>query len=179
MYRKYHIPPPVLSSLILSPPTSGHLLTWPVWYSCPSLLKYMLVVQWGFCLGILPVNILGLSLSNCSSSLFSPSPVLFNSFQCVSLCLVSTQCDVFHYYSLSIILFFFSSSQPSLTVLLLQTCRIYLHVCMLILVFVLALSSLKPNLFGYSEGKERSALSHETSWAWWYMSLIPAFIPCL
>jgi hypothetical protein len=48
----------------------------------------------GVCLGILPVNMLYRNQSNpfCySSPPFSPYSVLFNSFQCISLCLVPTQ----------------------------------------------------------------------------------------
>jgi hypothetical protein len=44
------------------------------------------------------------------SSSFSVYHVFFNSFPCISLYLVPIWCDVFQYYSLTIILFFPSSS---------------------------------------------------------------------
>jgi hypothetical protein len=67
------------------PPTSALPLVWPVLCSCPSLFKYLFVVQWNFCLGVLPVNTLCWSQSNLLHCTFSPFPpeLLFNSFQCV------------------------------------------------------------------------------------------------
>jgi hypothetical protein len=69
-----------------------------------------------------PVNILYFNQSN--SLLFLPFPpysLLFNSFQCVLLCLLPTQMQcvyIFQYYSLSIVLFLsllplFSSNSPT------------------------------------------------------------------
>jgi hypothetical protein len=69
-------------------------LTWPLLHFRPSLCKCLLIFQWGFCLGILSVNTLCLNQSNplhYTFSSFSLYPVLFNSFQCVLLCLVLTQ----------------------------------------------------------------------------------------
>jgi hypothetical protein len=68
-----------------SPPTSALSLTWPVLHSCPSLFKCLSIVEWGFCLGISPVNILCLNQSDslhCCSFCFSSDPILFTSFQC-------------------------------------------------------------------------------------------------
>jgi hypothetical protein len=56
----------------------------PVLHSCPSLFRCLFAVQWGFYLGILPINILCLSQFNPPSILFLtlfPHPAFFNSFQ--------------------------------------------------------------------------------------------------
>jgi hypothetical protein len=61
-------------------PISALPLAWPVFHSCPSLFRCLLVVQWDFCLGFIPVHALYLSQCNplhCTSSPF-PHPVLFH-----------------------------------------------------------------------------------------------------
>jgi hypothetical protein len=62
-------------------------------HSCSSLFRCLLVHRWGFHFGI--IHVPALCLSQCNPTAFlalSPYPVfLFNSFQCVSLCLVLTQ----------------------------------------------------------------------------------------
>jgi hypothetical protein len=111
----FHVPYSWLStSTILTILYPFHLpspLTWPVLHSYPSLfVPVHCSVE--FCLGILPVNILYFNQSNplyYSSSPISLYPLLFNSFQCISLCLVPTQM-----WCISILLsFFFSSSLKS------------------------------------------------------------------
>jgi hypothetical protein len=105
MYRKY------IHHIYLPPPPTALPLTRPVLHSCPSL--FVFIVQWGFCLGVLPVIILYFSKSNplyYSSLFFSPTlycSIVFIVFCCV---LFLHRCDIFQYYSLYIILFFFSSS---------------------------------------------------------------------
>jgi hypothetical protein len=93
--------------------------------SCLSLSS---VCLWGFCLGILPVDILYFNQSNSphySFSPFFPYPVLFNSFQCVSLCLVPIQmwCS-----SLLFTLFLFFSSLSLLSPIL-EKCFEYIYMC--------------------------------------------------
>jgi hypothetical protein len=64
LYRKYinHIH---LIFLLLTLPHPKILpLSWPVFHSCPSLLRCLFIVQWDFCLGIIPVYVLCLSQSN-------------------------------------------------------------------------------------------------------------------
>jgi hypothetical protein len=83
---------------------------------------------------ILPVNVLYFNQSTLlyyASLSFSLYPVLFTVFSvfCCGLCL--HRCDVFQYYSLTIILSFFSSITPHespLTVPFLET-YIYIHIC--------------------------------------------------
>jgi hypothetical protein len=104
MYRKFinHIHFPLGSSFT-------HPLAWPVLHPCPSLFKCLLIVRCEFCLGILPVNILCLSQSNSLHYFSSPFPLtlycstVFGVFCCV---LFLHRWDVFHYYPLSLILFF-------------------------------------------------------------------------
>jgi hypothetical protein len=50
--------------IYLSPLISALPLAWPVLYSCPSLFRCLFIVQWDFCLGILPISILRLSEYN-------------------------------------------------------------------------------------------------------------------
>jgi hypothetical protein len=61
LYRKYinhiHLLLPSLSIGAL-------LLAWPVFHSCLSLLRCLFVVQWDFCLGVIPAH--GLYLSQCN-----------------------------------------------------------------------------------------------------------------
>jgi hypothetical protein len=65
---------------------------WPVFHPCLSLFRWLFIGQWDFCLSIIPIH--ALCLSQCNplpcTSLVSPHPVLFNSFQCVVFCLVPT-----------------------------------------------------------------------------------------
>jgi hypothetical protein len=128
-------------------PISASPLTWPVLHSCPSLFKCLVFVQWGFCLGILLVNILCTNQSNplhYSSCPPSPYLVLFSSFQCF---LVSC------FYTRHILFFLLvSSNSPTFGNMLciyLYIQYIYIHVyiytCiyMIMLVFVLDQSSTK------------------------------------
>jgi hypothetical protein len=67
-----------------SPPITALLLAWPILHFCPSLFRFLFMVQWNFYFDILPINVLCISQSDpfhCTSSPFFPYPVLFNSFQ--------------------------------------------------------------------------------------------------
>jgi hypothetical protein len=83
---------------------------WPlISVSCFSFLSFIVWVSIHWSVRILHVRPLCLSQCNSPPLQFlalSPHPVLFNSFQHISLCLIPYRCDVFYYYSLS----FFSSS---------------------------------------------------------------------
>jgi hypothetical protein len=113
LYSEYitHIHPPYPLHLP-SPPTCAFPLSWPVLYSHTSWFRCLFVVQWKFCIGILPVNFLCLSQSPplLFLTLF-PHPVLFNSLQRVSLYPLPTQMAVFYYYYfLSFLLFLLPQS---------------------------------------------------------------------
>jgi hypothetical protein len=85
-------------------PISALLLTWPVFHSCPSLFRCLSIVQWGFCFGILPVDVLCLSQSNplhCNSSFFPPILCCSTVFRVSRCVLFLHRCGIFHYYSLS------------------------------------------------------------------------------
>jgi hypothetical protein len=87
-FTSFFYPPPLVS-----------ILTWPVFHSCSSLFRCPFINQRDFCLGFIPVH--ALCLRQCKPpplhflTLF-PYPVLFNSFQHVSLCLLPYT-DVFNY----------------------------------------------------------------------------------
>jgi hypothetical protein len=107
LHRKYisHIHP--FSLFIYPPPSSDLLLAQPVLHSYPPLFKCLLVVQWEFCLGILPVNIFFYSQSNPPPLLFLtlPShPVLLKNFS------VSSSCS---YICISVLFTIFISFCPS------------------------------------------------------------------
>jgi hypothetical protein len=106
----------------------------------------LLVIQWTFCLGILPINVLFLNQFNplhYSFLTFSPYTVLFNSFQCVSLSCSHT--DVM-YFIITHPVSFFPSFPPPLVSYSSPTFGsmfcIYLYVYMIMLVVVLDLSSI-------------------------------------
>jgi hypothetical protein len=110
--QKVHQPysPSLLFFIYFLFPTSDLPLTQPVLCSCPSLFRCLFIVQWEFCLSLLPVNITCLSQSSLPSLVFLtlfPHPVLFSSFQCVSLCLIPTHI-IIHFLS------FFPSFPPPL-----------------------------------------------------------------
>jgi hypothetical protein len=139
------------SSFFYSPPLHSTLsLAWPVFHSY-SLCLY--VVQWNFCLGIIPLH--ALCLGQCNPLHFLPlfpHPVLFNSFQSVSLYLVPIERDVLYFNIIcyiSFLLFLLSWSSLShcwihvvslslymYTYIFLSIIYIYLYV---LLVFVLGL----------------------------------------
>jgi hypothetical protein len=91
-----------------SPPTSTLPSSWPCFTFLSFIISVTVLCSLGFCLGILPENILYFNQSNSSVTLLYTFPhlVLFNSFQCV---LFLHRCDVFQYYSL-FVLFFPSST---------------------------------------------------------------------
>jgi hypothetical protein len=60
-----------------TPPISTLLLVWPAFHSYPSLFRCLFVLQWDFCLGIIPVHVLCLSQSNPSSTAL-PCPFLLS-----------------------------------------------------------------------------------------------------
>jgi hypothetical protein len=100
VYRKYILLIFFTFCIYTLPSTSTLPLTLPALHSCPSLFRCWFIVQWEFCLGIFLVNILCLSHSSSLSPPAAPlnilphpfpSSLLFRGFQCVSLCLVSTQ----------------------------------------------------------------------------------------
>jgi hypothetical protein len=76
------------------------------------LFRYLFVFQWGFCLGILPVNILCLDQSNPLTTFpcLVPCTLYCSTVFSVLFCLVLTQMWCISLYSLCIILFLFSSS---------------------------------------------------------------------
>jgi hypothetical protein len=97
----------LFSLFIYPPPSSDLLLAQPVLHSYPPLFKCLLVVQWEFCLGILPVNIFFYSQSNPPPLLFLtlPShPVLLKNFS------VSSSCS---YICISVLFTIFISFCPS------------------------------------------------------------------
>jgi hypothetical protein len=111
LYRKYitHIH---LLYFVLLPfhPISALPSAWPVSHSCPSLFRCRVILQWDFCLDIIPVLALCLSLTSLHYTFLPLSPILccstvFSMFLCV---LFLHRCDVLHYYSLS----FFPSFPP-------------------------------------------------------------------
>jgi hypothetical protein len=82
-YRKYFNHVHLHFLLSPSPPINVLPLTESVFHSCPSLFGCMFIIQWNFCFGIIPVHALCSShcnLLHCTSSHFSPYPVLLNSF---------------------------------------------------------------------------------------------------
>jgi hypothetical protein len=133
-------------TLFIYPPLLANTLplTWPCWHSGSSLFKSLLVVQWGFCLSILPVNILCLNQST-PPLLFLPffsQPCNFQQFSvCFILSCSYTDVVYFIIHSLSFFSYFppflVSSNSPTLG----NMFCIYLYVYMIVLVFVLDLSS--------------------------------------
>jgi hypothetical protein len=79
-----------------SPLTSSLPLTWPIFQSCLSFFKCLIILQWGFCLGILPVNILHLKQSNCLYSSSSPFCSTLYCWIVFSLTVSSSYTDMMH-----------------------------------------------------------------------------------
>jgi hypothetical protein len=89
----------------------------PLNITCITSLSFIVLVSLhyleGFCLGILPVNILYFSQSNplyYSSLSFTPTSYCSTVFSVFHCALFILSCDIFQYYSLPISLFSFSSS---------------------------------------------------------------------
>jgi hypothetical protein len=115
----------------LCPPLGALPLVWPGLHFCLSLFRSLFIVQWDFCLGILPVNVLSLSQSNLPLLLPQPFPTILycSSFQCVLLHLVPTQMWCFPLL-FTIFLSFFSSSLSLLYKSHFRICDLQIFLCM-------------------------------------------------
>jgi hypothetical protein len=96
LVQKAHYPYSPLTTSFTLPPNHALPLAWPIFHSCPSLFR-LIICQWDFYLGIIPVRALCLVSVIPSIALpwLFPHPVLFSSFQHVSLCLVPSQIHIF------------------------------------------------------------------------------------
>jgi hypothetical protein len=110
---------------------------------CPSLFRCLFIVQWNFCLGILPVCIV-LKLIYTPKLHFHtlfPHPMLFNSFHGFCFILFLHRYDVFHYCSLSVLPSFLpplvSSTSPTFGYVF----CVYFYVFIILFVFDLGLYS--------------------------------------
>jgi hypothetical protein len=100
-------------TLFVYPPrlTSVLALTWPALRSCPLSFRCLFIVHWGFCLGILPVNILYLSHLAPSTTLPHPfPPTLYCSVCFIVSCSYTDVKDFIIFQSLPL----FSSFPPPL-----------------------------------------------------------------
>jgi hypothetical protein len=76
LHRKFVNHINLLYFLLLPCPSINSLSSvWPVFHSCPSLFRCLFIVQWDFCLGIVPVHALCLSQYNPLHCISFPFPL--------------------------------------------------------------------------------------------------------
>jgi hypothetical protein len=135
-----------IPAFTLPSPTSTYPLPGPILYSCSSFLVPKSVFgEFSMDLSCECTILCSVQPSLWLSPSFSLLPLLFNSFQSVSLCHLPAQMQYILIFLISILFFFSSFPKFHKIVPLLQTCSLYKcaydHVCFCVYIYLLDLSS--------------------------------------
>jgi hypothetical protein len=142
--HEVHQPYSPFFTLSIPCPISALPLTGPVLHSCPALFKCMFIIQRGFAMVLylwVYCTLIRLVPSIVLHYPF-PYPALFNSFQCISLCLLCTQAGctsilfTLHYSLFFSLLRLVSSNNPTIGNMYSICVCAYIYVYVIMLIFV-------------------------------------------